>query len=269
MQIDVVSTLLIVANVLISLQGFKSNSFLNQWMFKVDRILHNREFYRLISSGFVHTSGSHLAFNMISLYFFAGSIENSLGAIGLITVYFGSLVGGSLFSLIMHYNNPSYRAVGASGAVSGVVFAAIALFPDMKLALLFFPVFFPAWVFGLGFVAYSIYGIRSQRDNIGHEAHLGGAVVGLLLALLFAPQAFFTNTSTILLIFIPTAIFMVIAIKKPEWLFSAKGMVNADDAYQQRRHQVQVEMNRILEKINTQGIQSLTEEERKFLEHFR
>lgn len=269
MSFDPVSTALIVANVLISLQGFNNRSFLDQWMFKVDRILHNKEYYRLLSSGFVHTDSNHLIFNMISLYFFAGNIERSLGGVGLLVVYFGSLLAGSLFSLVIHRNNMGYRAVGASGAVSGVVFAAIALFPGMKLALLFLPIFFPAWVFGLGFVAYSIYGVRNQRDNIGHEAHLGGAITGLLIALLFAPQAFFGNTSTILLIFIPTAIFMVIAFKKPEWLFAKSRYLSQDDEYNDRKAAIMNEMNRILEKVNRHGADSLTDEERDFLQHFR
>ena len=271
MSFDVVSTVLIIANVLISLRGFKDHVFFDQWMFKVDRILQHREYYRVLSSGFVHTSGSHLAFNMISFYFFAGSIERSLGSIGLLVVYFGSLIVGGLFSLLIHYNNASYRAVGASGAVSGVVFAAIALFPGMKLALLFLPIPFPAWAFGLGFVAYSIYGIRSQADNIGHEAHLGGAVAGLLISLMFDPQAFFSNTYTILLIFIPTAIFMIIAFKKPEWLFGKQkgNVVNRDDDYHQRQVLIKAEMDRILEKISIEGLDSLTASERDFLNKFR
>ena len=270
MQMDWVSLGLIAANVIISLQGFNNPNFFERWMFKVDRILAHREYYRILSSGFIHVSGSHLAFNMISLYFFAGNIERSLGASGLLVVYFGSLLVGNLFSLVLHQQNASYRAVGASGAVSGVVFAAIALFPGMKLALLFLPVFFPAWVFGLGFVAYSIYGIRSQGDNIGHEAHLGGAIAGLLIALIFAPQAFFANTTTILLIFIPTMIFMIIAFKHPEWLFARnKSPRHQDDEFKQKQMMIKNELNRILEKVNHQGVESLSNDERSFLERFR
>lgn len=270
MNLDMASVALIGANVIISFQGFKDRSFFDKWSFQVDRILGGKEYYRMISSGFVHVDSNHLIFNMISLFFFAGNIERSLGIEGLLAVYFGSLLAGSLFSLVVHRNNPGYRAVGASGAVSGIVFAAIALFPGMKLGLLFLPIFFPAWVFGLGFVAYSIYGIRSQRDNVGHEAHLGGAIVGLLIALLFDPQAFFNNTFTILLIFIPTALFMIIAWQKPEWLFKTQSHPqNIDDAYHEREAQLKAELNRILEKVNTHGADSLTQGEREFLNHFR
>ncbi|WP_417612123.1 rhomboid family intramembrane serine protease [Owenweeksia hongkongensis] len=270
MNLDMASMALIAANVIISLQGFKNRAFLDKWTFEVGKILGGKEYYRIISSGFVHVDGNHLLFNMLSLFFFAGNIERSLGIEGLLAVYFGSLLAGSLFSLVVHRNSPGYRAVGASGAVSGIVFAAIALFPGMKLGLLFLPSFFPAWVFGLGFVAYSIYGIRSQRDNVGHEAHLGGAIVGLLIALLFDPQAFFNNTFTILLIFIPTAIFMIIAWQKPQWLFKRQAQPQTmDDSYNERQAQLKAELNRILEKVNTHGADSLTHQEREFLNHFR
>lgn len=265
------SIILILVNVLISIKGFNDPSFFEKWMFKVDRIIHNKEYYRLLSSGFVHTSGSHLAFNMISLYFFAGNIESSLGVSGLLIVYFGSLLVGSLLSLAVHQNNGSYRAVGASGAVSGVVFAAIALFPGMKLALLFIPIFFPAWVFGLGFVAYSIYGMRNQGDNIGHEAHLGGALAGMMIALIFRPEMLTTNLFTILLIFIPAAVFLIITFAKPS-LLSPGGNVGGssiDDQYQERQQLIKLELNRILEKINQQGVNSLTDDEKAFLQKFR
>lgn len=267
---ELASILLIVINVLISIKAFNDQAFFEKWMFKVDRILQHKEYYRLISSGFVHTSGSHLAFNMISLYFFAGNIEASLGVAGLLIVYFGSLLVGSLLSLSVHQNNPYYRAVGASGAVSGVVFAAIALFPGMKLALLFIPIFFPAWVFGLGFVAYSIYGIRSQRDSIGHEAHLGGAIAGMMIALFFRPEMLSANLFTILLIFVPAAAFLLITFLKPNLLFPQhnSGGNTLDDNYNERQQQIKQELNRILEKINQHGIESLTAEERSFLQKF-
>lgn len=210
--------LVIVANVAVSYLGFRDQRFFNSWTFEVDRVLKNGEWYRLLTSGFLHVSGTHLAFNMITLYFFAGNIESYLGASAFLVIYFGSLLGGNLFSLFIQRHNDLYRAVGASGAVSGVVFAAIALFPGMKLAFIFVPIPLPAWIYGVGFILYSIYGIRTQRDNIGHEAHLGGAAVGLLIAIAYVPAMLEFNRTAILLILIPTILFIIAIIYRPDLL---------------------------------------------------
>ncbi|MDZ7846649.1 MAG: rhomboid family intramembrane serine protease [Owenweeksia sp.] len=264
--------LIILANVLVSLRGFRNQAFFNAWTFEVDRVLKQREWHRLLTSGFLHVSGSHLAFNMITLYFFAGSIEAYLGSISFMVIYFGSLIGGNLFSLFVHRHNDLYRAVGASGAVSGVVFAAIALFPGMELAFIFVPIPFPGWIYGVGFVLYSIYGIRSQRDNIGHEAHLGGAILGVVLALLYRPGLLQSNTLAIALILVPTLIFVLLIIYRPQILMIDKKYdryKSTDDRYHERRQIEEQELNRILEKIQKDGRDSLTAEEMKLLNKYR
>jgi membrane associated rhomboid family serine protease len=118
----------------------------------------------------------------------------------------------------MRRDQPHYRALGASGAVTGVVFAAIALLPDLKLALLLLPIPMPGWLYGLAFVLYSIYGIRSQSDNIGHEAHLGGGISGLIFTLILYPLLLELNTLPILLILIPSLIFLLIIRFRPDLL---------------------------------------------------
>lgn len=272
----ILEIIIILANLTISWQGFNNPAALNAGTFEVNRVLKHKEYYRLLTSGFLHVSWAHLIFNMLSLYFFAGNIESYLGPLYFLLIYMGSLLGGNLFSLFIHRKNPYYRAVGASGAVSGVIFAAIALFPGMKLAFIFVPIPFPAWMFGLGFVLYSIYGIRSQRDNIGHEAHLGGAVIGLLIALAIVPEMFFLNTLPVLLVLIPTLIFIVIFIYKPEMLMVQKKFYqyyepkkeDKDTEYLDRKRAEEKEVNRILEKVREQGVESLTAEEKKVLEDF-
>lgn len=268
----IVEIIIIVANVLVSFKGFNDRSFFNSWTFEVDKVLKNKEYYRLVTSGFLHVSGNHLLFNMLTLYFFAGNIENYLGSIPFLIIYMGSLIGGNLFSLFIHYRNDLYRAVGASGAVSGVVFAAIALFPGMKLAFIFVPIPFPAWIYGVGFVIYSIYGIRAQRDNIGHEAHLGGAIIGLLITIAYVPVVLMTNLTAILLILIPSVIFVFIIIYKPEFLLIDKKYAafrgNADDQYLNRKAEEQEDLDYLLEKINRYGMESLTPGERERLEKY-
>ncbi len=272
----ILEIIIIIANVTVSWQAFNNPVAFHNATFEVGRVLRNKEYYRLLSSGFVHVSWPHLFFNMLSLYFFAGDIEGYLGPLRFMLIYLGSLLGGNLFSLFIHRHNPFYRAVGASGAVSGVIFAAIALFPGMKLGFLFVPIPFPAWMFGLGFVLYSIYGIRTQRDNIGHEAHLGGGVIGLLIALAIKPEMFLINTLPVLLVLIPTLIFMIIIIYKPDIIMVEKKFYQyyeppkqtKDEAYLDRKEAMNKEVNRILEKISEKGEESLTEEERETLENY-
>ncbi len=263
--------IIIVANVLLSYQGFNNPGFFNKCTFEVAKILDQGEWYRLLSSGFVHVNGTHLAFNMITLYFFANYIEGDLGHLGFAVIYFGSLLGGNLLSLFIHRQNKLYRAVGASGAVSGVVFAAIALFPGMKLGFFFIPIPFPAWLYGLGFVLYSIYGIRSQRDNVGHEAHLGGAVLGLLIAIAYRPAMLEFNQMAILLILVPTVVFILIIIYRPKVLMIDRkygGYQSQDDEYKAEKAEEMRQLDRILEKLGREGRDSLSQDELRILKKY-
>ena len=114
-----------------------------------------------------------------------------------------------MLSLFIHRNQGDYDSVGASGAVTGIIFASIALFPGMHIGLLFIPISIPAWLFGLVYVLYSIYGIRSGRNNIGHDAHLGGAMIGLIIAIIMQPSALVNNTWAIIIIAVPSLVFII------------------------------------------------------------
>ncbi len=274
----ILEIIIIIANVTISIKGFNDPSAFEAGTFQVGKVLMGKEYHRLLTSGFLHVSWPHLFFNMLSLYFFAGNIEGYLGPLYFMLIYMGSLLGGNLLALFIHRNDPYYRAVGASGAVSGVIFAAIALFPGMELGFIMIPIPFPAWAFGLGFVLYSIYGIRAQRDNIGHEAHLGGAIVGLLIAVAIMPEMLLVNTLPILLVLIPTLIFIFILIYKPHLLVSggkqfyqyyAPDKDDMDHQYNAAKKAKVEEVNRILDKISREGEESLTEDEKQTLENFR
>ncbi len=276
-ELGTIEIILIASNVLLSFRGFRDRAFFGDWMFMVNRVLENREYKRLITSGFLHVSGTHLLFNMITLFFFAGPLESFLGPWAFLAVYFGSLLGGNLFALLVHQKHGFYSAVGASGAVSGVVFASIALFPGMQLGFLFVPIPIPAWLFGLGFILYSIFGIKSQRDNIGHEAHLGGAVVGLLIAIAFYPEVLAVNKFSIMLVLVPSLSFMLVVLFRPSLLsgsFTVKGSKpsktqrNADDHYHAIKAEKKKELDRILEKIQAEGIDSLSPEEKWHLDTY-
>jgi hypothetical protein len=127
----------------------------------------------------------HLLFNMLSLYSVGFAIELAFGLHVFLFVYLGSIVGGSLLSLYLHRNHHSYRALGASGGVCGIIFAYIFLFPGATLGFFFIPL--PGWLYAILFILISFFGLRSQLGNIGHDAHLGGAIIGLLITTALRP----------------------------------------------------------------------------------
>ena len=194
--------LIIVANVLASMKGFKDYTFLNKYKFQVSNILAGEKI-RVLTSGFLHVDWAHLGFNMYALYLFGGIVSNILGTPFFLIIYIGSLVAGSLYSLKYHKNEPYYSAVGASGAVSGIIYASILLYPEMELYLLFIPIPIPGYIFGIGYLLYSIYGMKKQLGNIGHSAHLGGAIGGFALTLILMPILFSVNTFMVVLLAIP------------------------------------------------------------------
>jgi membrane associated rhomboid family serine protease len=198
---------IIVANVLMSYKGFNDLSFFRKYEFHIGSI-RSGEQIRMLSSGFLHVDMTHLIFNMLTLYFFAPVVIGYLGNFSFILVYFGSLVFGSLLTMVFHKNDYSYRAVGASGAVTGVLYSAILLKPDMMLGI-FFIIPMPAYIFGILYLLYSIYGMKAKNDNIGHTAHFGGAMGGYLITLVMNPQLLFEHTLMVILLSIPIVILFV------------------------------------------------------------
>ena len=164
----------------------------------------------MLSSGFLHADMMHLIFNMLTLWFFAPVVINHLGSFSFILVYFGSLIFGSLLTMVFHKNDYGYRAVGASGAVTGVLYSAILLQPDMMLGI-FFIIPMPAYLFGILYLLYSIYGIKAKNDNIGHTAHFGGAVGGYLITLVKEPTLLVEHTLMVILLVIPIIVLFVMA----------------------------------------------------------
>ncbi|MBD3892222.1 MULTISPECIES: rhomboid family protein [Flavobacteriaceae] len=270
-EIGIVTLSLIIANGIVTYKGLNDYTFLDKFSFNVDQILVNKDYKRLITSGFLHADWTHFAFNMITLYLFSRGLESTIGIPAFLILYFASLIGGNLFALYIHRNHPDYTAIGASGAVSGLVFASIGLFPGMEIGFILLPVFIPAWLYGIAYVLYSIYGIKSQRDNIGHEAHLGGGIVGLLVAIILSPNIVITNYLPIILILIPSLTFLFLIIKKPHLLIvenpfsKSKKVFTFEDKYNSNKASKQSELDKILDKINKKGYDKLTKKEKEKL----
>ena len=200
---------IIIINVLISFKGFNDQSFFRKYEFHMGSVRAGEQI-RLISSGFLHADIAHLAFNMITLYFFAPVVISHLGSLSFVIIYFGSLVFGSLLTILFHKDDYNYRAIGASGAVTGVLYSAILLQPDMMLGI-FFIIPMPAYLFGILYLLYSIYGMRAKNDNIGHTAHFGGAIGGYLITIISNPQIVVEETFMVVLLTIPIIILFVMA----------------------------------------------------------
>ncbi len=272
-ETSILGLLLVGLNVAASYQGFKDPAFFDRYKFEVDGILVQREFDRLLSSGFLHANWIHLIFNMIALYSFSPTIEQTIGFVGYLVIYFGSLLGGNLLALFFHRMHGDYSAIGASGAVSGIVFSAIILAPFSKIELLFIPFGFTAWIFGLLFVLLSIYGIKSQLGNIGHEAHLGGAITGLLITLFYWPDYLELNPLILLVLLVPTSIFLLLIAKYPQFLLMDNYFQSQKDTFKKQRSNkkkakqqkvestVEQELDKLLAKIQKNGMESLTQQE--------
>jgi membrane associated rhomboid family serine protease len=196
---------IIIANILFSYKGFQDMAFFRRYEFHIGSIRAGDQI-RMFSSAFLHADIPHLAFNMLTLYFFAPTVIDFLGTFSFIVIYAGSLMFGSLLTLYLHKNDYSYRAIGASGAVTGVLYAAIMLQPERDIYLFFIPIGIKGYIFGIIYLLYAIYGMRAKNDNIGHAAHFGGAIGGYAITLCKAPHMITDNTFIVVILAVLIAI---------------------------------------------------------------
>ncbi len=201
---------IILINLLFSFKGFNDISFFRKYEFHIGSICSGEQI-RILSSGFLHADIMHLAFNMYTLYMFAPVVYESFSDFYFLIIYLGSLIFGSLLTLLFHKDDYNYRAIGASGAVTGILYSAILLEPNMGIGLFFIPIPIPAFIFGLLYLLYSIYGMNAKNDNIGHTAHFGGAIGGFVLTILREPSMLTENTNIVVLLLIPIVILFVMA----------------------------------------------------------
>ena len=185
-------SIIIAITVLISFRANKNPDLKQRFLYIPFQLKHNNEYYRLISHIFIHADISHLAFNMISLYFLGSTLSYyfidyyglQLGTSYLLILYFAGAIFASLPSFLKQQDNSAYRSLGASGAVSAVIFAAILWDPSLSLGILFIPFPIPAYIFGPIYLAVEYFSMKRGGTGIAHDAHLGGAVFGILFVLL-------------------------------------------------------------------------------------
>ncbi|MCW1148535.1 rhomboid family intramembrane serine protease [Flavobacterium lacisediminis] len=197
---NIILLILIALNVLISYKAMNDSSFFRKYEFHIGSIKSGEQI-RMLSSGFLHVDFQHLFFNMFTLYFFAPHVINNTNALYFLYIYMGSLIAGNLLTFYFHKNEYSYRAVGASGAVTGVIFSAILLEPNLYMYGII-----PGYIFGFAYLLFSIYGMKAKRDNIGHVAHFGGAIGGYVFTLIKYPQLITTEPITVGALLVPIVV---------------------------------------------------------------
>ncbi|MCT4615648.1 MAG: rhomboid family intramembrane serine protease [Marinifilaceae bacterium] len=186
--------IIIIITGLISYLGFQNSELIRKSIFNSYLIVHKKEYFRLISHGFIHSNWNHLIFNLITLWFFGTALESYfdriIGAkanLYFIFLYVSAIVVSSIVDLIKYKNNSYYNALGASGATSAIVFACIFFAPYQKIYFMYvLPI--PGIIFGIAYLAYSYYMNKKNIDNIGHSAHFCGAVYGFLFPILIDPK---------------------------------------------------------------------------------
>lgn len=197
--------IIIAITAIVSYMGFQNYATFEKYKFNVSSILYRKEYVRLLSSGLLHGDWMHLIFNMLTLYFFGPIVIQAFGEFGFLLIYLGSILLGNLFSLYIYKKQGWYSAIGASGGVSGVLFAAIAIYPQLGIYMFFIPIPIPGYLFGLAYFGYSVYSMLNPRQNdmIGHAAHLGGAFFGLVYSVMFAPIAAASNALYLFIMALP------------------------------------------------------------------
>lgn len=215
--IQYVPHIIIGLTVITSIIGFGNDNFRNRYIFNVGAILGKaKQWDRLITSASFHADWLHLIFNMMTLYFFAPvlMLTEGYGVWAFLGIYYGSVLGGGLLALFIHRREYYYTALGASGGVVGVLFAAIAIYPTLPLNIMFIPIDIPGWIFGIAYLAFTIYGMEKQLGNIGHDAHMGGAIVGLVMAIAICPYLLEINTLYIAAMAVPLIVLVYFVWKK-------------------------------------------------------
>jgi membrane associated rhomboid family serine protease len=176
---------ILLLTVIISLMGLYSQpKLVTRYLFRPYYLVRDRQYYTLISSGLVHGNGSHLLFNMLSLYFFGPLLESAVGTTRFVVLYVLALVLSEARTYWQEKDNPNYASLGASGAVSAVLFASIVYFPNQSILILPIPFPIPAPLFAVCYLAYSWHLARRGGDGINHNAHIDGAITGLLFVAL-------------------------------------------------------------------------------------
>lgn len=259
--------LVIVVTGVVSVLAFNNLALRDRLIFSPRAILGDKEYHRLVTSAFLHDDWGHLIFNLLSLYVFGRLMEPAIGASRFLLVYFAGVVGGNLLSLYLHRHH-EYFALGASGGVCGVIFSSVFLFPGISISFFLLPIGMPGWLYAILFLVYEFYSGRRQHTNVGHDAHLGGAIIGLLVTTAMFPVIVRWSPWLYAIVMILSVGMFVCFWKnplnlpvstflKPEWKSRTNRSASGPSAE---------DVDALLDKVSREGIHSLTAKERRVLE---
>lgn len=182
-----VASLILIFTVVTSIYAFNDHTLYGKFMLHPYSVYRKNKLYTLITSGMIHSDWMHLIFNMMTFFFFAFSLEAQIGSWRFGLIYFLSLILSDIPSVLKHKDDFWYNSLGASGAISGVLFSYILFYPLSKLYLFFIPIGIPAVLFGGLYLIYCVYASKQSRDNINHDAHFFGALTGIIITILIIP----------------------------------------------------------------------------------
>ncbi len=184
------SILIFISTIGISIYAmYQNQSLYRNWSLSPYHIIHEKKYYQVITSGFLHADWMHLLFNMLSFYFFAFRLESQIGAFRFFIIYFLSMIAGNISTIYKNKNDPYYRSIGASGAVSGIIFSSILFTPTAKMMMFPIPIPFPAWLFAILYIVWSQFAAKKSDDMINHSAHIYGAIAGMVITILLIPSS--------------------------------------------------------------------------------
>lgn len=268
-----VTMCVLVFTAVMTFTAFSRPGMKERLLFDPFQILCGRQYERMLTSGLIHADVMHFLFNMYSFCSFAGMIEAIYGPKTLLLVYICSILGGSVLSLLIHRRHV-YRALGASGGVCGLIFASVFLLPGNSVGLFMVPVPVPAYAFAIVFLIYSFVAHRRGRDNIGHDAHLGGAISGLLVAMALRPELVFSEPLMLAIVVGLAVVILLAMIYDPGQLLEhrlnltetrksdRRAVEHEDNA---RRNKEKEEVDRLLDKVAKTGAKSLSATEQRRL----
>jgi membrane associated rhomboid family serine protease len=182
-----VASLILLFTVVTSIYAFNDPTLYGKFMLHPYSVYRKNKLYTLITSGMIHSDWMHLIFNMMTFFFFAFTLEAQIGSFKFGLVYFASLILSDIPTIFRHKDDFWYNSLGASGAISGVLFSFILFYPLAPLSLFFLPIGIPAVLFGGLYLLYCVYASKQSRDNINHDAHFFGALTGIIITILIIP----------------------------------------------------------------------------------
>lgn len=183
-----IALIIFVGTIVISLYAlYKDHSLIYKWVLHPWSVYHEKKYYLVLTSGIIHGDLAHLMFNMLTFFFFAFNLEALIGSFEFLIIYLFSLIVSDLPTIIRNKDNPDYRSLGASGAISGVLFSSILFFPTSDIYIFFIPIGIPAPLFGVLYLAYCYWAARKSQGHINHDAHFWGAAAGVVITVILIP----------------------------------------------------------------------------------